>query len=94
MLIRLAFKIASLYVPVVSSVYGFARTCVKVYNATSPTKALATGVKEILIDCIPPLIKYFMLCLGAIACGGAACFTGDPNYVVGAFECFNDIVTS
>ena len=46
---------------VAGSAYGFARTCVKVYNATSPTKALIAGVKGIVIDCT--IIKYPLLCL-------------------------------
>ena len=40
--------------------YGFARTCVKVYNATSPTKALVAGVKGIVRDCTPLLIDIFI----------------------------------
>lgn len=79
-------------VPVVSSLYGLTRTCVRVYNATSPTKALVAGVQGIIIDCTPPVIKYPLLCAGAIACGGAACVTGDPNYAIGALECMTLIV--
>jgi hypothetical protein len=70
------------FVPVAGSAYGFARTCYKVYNSTSPTKALVAGVKGIVLDCTPPVIKYPLLCAGALACGGAACLTGDPNFAV------------
>ena len=59
----------------------------KVYNATSPTKALVAGVKGIVIDCTPPVIKYPLLCAGAIACGGAACVIGDPNFARGDVMC-------
>jgi hypothetical protein len=86
MIVNTALKTVAPFVPVASSAYGFARTCVKVYNATSPTKALVAGVKGIVIH------QYPLLCVGAIACGGAACVTGDPNFAVGAFECCSSIV--
>lgn len=92
MLVNTVLKTVAPFVPVAGSAYGFARTCVKVYNATNPTKALIVGVKGIVIDCTPPVIKYPLLCAGALACGGAACVTGDPNFVIGAFECFSAIV--
>lgn len=92
MIVNTALKTVALFVPVAGSAYGFARTCVKVYNATSPTKALVAGVKGIVIDCTPLVIKYPLLCAGAVACGGAACVTGDPNFAVGAFECCSAIV--
>ena len=88
----MVLKAVSPFVSVAGSAYGFAITCVKVYNATSPTKALIAGVKGIVIDCTPPVIKYPLLCAGAIACGGVACVTGDPNFAVGAFECCNAIL--
>ena len=47
--------------------YGFAQTCFRVYNAASPTKALIAGVKGIIIDCTPPVIKYPLLCAGALS---------------------------
>lgn len=92
MIVNTALKTVAPFVPVAGSACGFARTCVKVYNATSPTKALVAGVKGIVIDYTPPVIKYLLLCAGAIACGGAACVTGDPNFAVGAFECCSAIV--
>ena len=92
MIVSTALKTVAPFVPVAGSAYGFARTCVKVYNATSPTKALVAGVKGIVIDCTPRVIKYPLLCAGATACGGAACVTGDPNFAVGAFECCSAIV--
>lgn len=85
-------KAVSPFVPVASSAYGFGKTCIEVYKASSPTKAVIAGVKGIIVECTPPIIKYPLLCAGAIACGGAACFTGDPNFAVGAFECCNAIV--
>ena len=92
MIINTALKTVAPFVLVAGSAYGFARTCVKVYNATSPTKALIAGVKGIVIDCTSPVIKYPLLCAGAVACGGAACVTSDPNFAVGAFECCSAIV--
>jgi hypothetical protein len=47
MIINTALKTVAPFVPVAGSAYGFARTCIKVYNATSPTKALVAGVKGI-----------------------------------------------
>lgn len=92
MIINTALKTVAPFVPVAGSEYGFGRTCVKVYNATSPTKALVAGIKGIVLDCTPPVIKYPLLCAGALACGGAACITGDPNFAVGALECCSAIV--
>lgn len=92
MVVNTALKIVAPYVPVAGSAYGFVKTCVKVYNATSPIKAFVAGVKGIVIDCTPPVIKYPLLCAGAITCGGIACFTGDPNFAIGAFECCSGIV--
>ena len=92
MILNTALKTVAPYVPVAGSAYGFAKTCFNVYNATSPSKALIAGVKGIVIDCTPPIIKYLLLCAGLVACGGAACVTGDLNFVVGAFECGGAIV--
>ena len=92
MIVNTALKTVAPFVPVAGSAYGFARTCVKVYNATSPTKTLVAGVKRIVIECTRPIIKYPLLCAGAITCGDAACITGDPNFAVGAFECCSAIV--
>ena len=64
MIVNTALKTVAPFVPVAGSAYGFARTCVKVYNATSPTKALVAGVKGIVIDCTPPVIKYPLLRAG------------------------------
>ena len=92
MVMNAALKTISPFVPVAGSAYGFARTCVRVYNATTLTKALIAGAKGIVIDCTPPVIKYLLLCSGAILYGGAAVVTGDPNFAVGVFECCNAIV--
>lgn len=89
---NLALKTVVPFVPVAGSAYGLARTCIRIYNATSPTKALVAGFKGIVIDCTPPVIKYPLLCAGALVCSGAACVTGDPNFAVGAFECCSAIV--
>jgi hypothetical protein len=94
MIVNIALKTVVLFILIADSAYGFDRTCVKVYNATSPTKALVAGVKGIVIDCTPTIIKYLLLllCAGAIACGGAGCVTDDPNFAVGAFECCSAIM--
>ena len=92
MIVNTALKTVAPFVPVAGSAYGFTRTCIRVYNATSPTKALVAGVKGIVIDCTPPVIKYPLLCAGAVASGGAAFVTDHPNFAVGAFECCTAIV--
>jgi hypothetical protein len=92
MLVNAVLKKVAPFVPVLGSAYGFTKTCVKVYNATSPTKALIAGVKGVVVDCTPPIIKYPLLCAGAVLCGGCAVFTGDPNFIVGALECCSGIV--
>jgi hypothetical protein len=42
------------------------KTAVKVYNATSPANAIMVGVKGVLIDCTPPVIKYPALCAAIV----------------------------
>lgn len=80
------------YVPVLGSAYGVIKTCVKVYNATSPANAILVGVKGVLIDCTPPVVKYPALCAAIVGCTAGACITGDPNFLVGAFECTNTVI--
>ena len=92
MIVNTALKTVAPYVPVASSAYGFTKICIKVYNATTPSKAIVARVKGIVIDCTPPVIKYPLLCAGVVACSGAACTTGDLNFAVRAFECCNAIV--
>lgn len=87
-----ALKSVAPYVPVIGTAFGFTKTCVAVYKSSSPTGAVVAGVKGLIIDCSPPVIKYPLLCATALACGGAACVTGDPNFVVGAVECCTAIV--
>lgn len=83
---------AAPFIPVVGSAYGFGKTCIEVYKSSSPSGAVVTGVKGVVINCTPPVIKYPVLCATLIACGGAACFTGDPNFAVGAIECAAEII--
>ena len=92
MLINNPLKTMSSYVPVVGSLYGFTKTCVRVYNATIPSKALIAGVKGIVIDCTPPVVKFPLLCATGLACGSCKCITGDPNFAVGAIECCTTII--
>ena len=46
MLVGPALKTVAPFVPVAGSAYGFAKTCVRVYNATNPTAAKLPDVKE------------------------------------------------
>ena len=70
--------------PVIGSCYGFATTAVKVYNSTTPTGAIKTAVKGIVIDCTPPVIKYPALCAALATCGVASFVTGGNPLVVSA----------
>ena len=63
MIINTALKTVAPFVPVAGSAYGFARTCVKVYNATSPTKALVAGVKGISLLTVPHLLLNTRSCV-------------------------------
>lgn len=80
------------YVPMLGSAFGIVKTCIKVYNATSPANAIVVGVKGVLIDCTAPIIKYPALCAGIATCAAGACVTGDPNYIVGALEWTNAVI--
>ena len=66
----------------VGSAYGFAKTCNKVYNLTTPVVALTSGVKGIVFNCAPPVIKYPVLCPTLVACSAAYVSTcGNPLVV-------------
>lgn len=80
MISNTALKTVAPFVLVTGSAYGFVRICLQVYNSTSLTQALVTGVKRIVIDCTPPVVNYSLLCARAIPCGKTACITGDPNF--------------
>jgi len=80
------------YVLVLGSTYVIIKTCIKVYNATSPANAILVGVKGVLIDCTPPVIKYPALCAAIAGCTAGAGITGDPNFIVGALECTSTII--
>ena len=69
-------------VPYVGSAYGFAKTCNKVYNTTSPVDAVLTGVKSIVLDCTPPVIKYLVLCSALAACSVACITTGGNPFLI------------
>ena len=42
--------------------YGFTKTAMKVYNSTSPVKAVKVAAVSIIDDCAPPQIKYPVKC--------------------------------
>lgn len=48
--------------PVIGSCYGFAITAVQVYNSSTPSGAIKTALKGVVLDCTPPVIKYPALC--------------------------------
>ena len=82
------------FVPVVGSAYGFGKTCIEVYNASSPSGAIMAGVKGVVMNYTSPIIKYPALYAAIVACGGAACVTDDPNFAIGAIEYATEIVKS
>lgn len=59
MIVKKALKVVDSFTPVCRSAYGFGRTCFKVYNARSQTKALIARVKKIVIYCTLPIFKAF-----------------------------------
>jgi hypothetical protein len=70
------------HAPVIGSVYSVTKTAMDVYNTTSPAQALTVAAKGVLIDCVPPHVKYPALC-GALALCSVACITTGGNpYVV------------
>ena len=75
MLIPHGIKRIAPYISIIGSSYGFCKTCYRVYNSTSPSKAIIEGVKGVVIDCIPPVIKYSLLCAAAIGCAGCVIVT-------------------
>jgi len=68
----LGLKSVASFILVVGLIYRFTKTCINVYNSTSPTKALIAKAKRLVIDCTPPTIKYPLLCAGALACRALA----------------------
>ena len=82
------------FIPVVGLAYRFSKTCFRVYRANSPTKALIAGLKGIVIDCTPPVIKYPLLCTVMMTCSSTSCTTGDPNFEFGVIECAKEIIVN
>jgi hypothetical protein len=68
MILNKILKKAAPHVPVVGSAYGFVKTCVRVSSASTPAGAVVQGCKGIIINCIPPTIKYPALCAAALGC--------------------------
>ena len=62
--------------PVIGSCYGFANTAVKAYNCSTPSGAIVTAAKGVVIDCTPPVIKYPDLCSALAGCSIASVTTG------------------
>lgn len=70
--------------PVIGSSYGFATTAVKVYNSSTPSGAIKTALKGVLLDCTPPVIKYPALCAALLGCCIASVATGGNPLAVSA----------
>ena len=71
--------------PVVGSVYGFYKTASKVYDFTSPVGAVKQAVKGLVLDCIPPTIKYPVLCASLLTTGAACLVTGGNPLAISCF---------
>jgi len=70
--------------PVLGSLYSFTKTAIDVYNCTTPTAAIKTAVKGVVLDCTPPVIKYPALCSALAACCIASVVTGGNPLAVSA----------
>jgi hypothetical protein len=80
MVVKLLLKNA----PVIGSVYGLTQTAIKVHNCTTPTGAVITAGKSIILDCTSPIVKYPALCAAFLACGVASFTTGGNPLAVSA----------
>lgn len=80
------------FTPVVGTTFGFVKTAKRVYNCTSPLKAVKVGVKSVVIDCTPPVIKYPVLCSALFVCAASTFYTGNPNLACGAIKCAEIII--
>jgi hypothetical protein len=70
--------------PVIGSCYGFATTAVKAYNSSTPSGAIMTAAKGVILDCTPPVIKYPALCAALAGCCVASVATGGNPLAVSA----------
>lgn len=52
------------------------------YNSTTFAGAIKTAVKNIIIDCTPPIIKYPLLCAALATCHVTTFATGGNSLVV------------
>ena len=69
MLVSSALGKVAPFVPVVGSAYGFGKTCIEVYSATSPSRAIVAGVKGVVVNCHLQLLDtplYVLRCWLAV----------------------------
>ena len=78
--------------PVAGTTFGIIRTAKKVYNCTSPMEAIKTGVKSVVINCTPPVVKYPVLCSAMLICAISTVYTGNPNLACGTIKCAEIII--
>jgi len=71
-------------VPYLGAAYTLTKTALDVYNTTSPSGALTMGVKKIVLNCTPPVIKYPVLCTALVACGAGCIATGGNPLMISA----------
>jgi len=80
------------HAPVFGSFHGFTTTAVKVYNATTPSRAIACAAKGIIMDRTVQDIKYPLLCLEFIVSCGVSVATGGNPFAVSATLNFGEAI--
>ena len=64
-------------IPIAGQAMKFARLAKQVHNCSDPVQASITATKAIVVDCMPPQVKYPLKCIAlgaqiAIAVSGGA----------------------
>lgn len=71
--------------PFLGFAYGFSVTIMKVFNSTSLTGACSEVAKEIIVNYIPPVFKYSILCSKLFTTGTVCVVTGGNPVAFAAF---------
>lgn len=79
-------------IPVLSAFSTLAETSAKVYNCTSPGKAIAIAVTDVAINCTPPGVKYPLLCATLAGCCAATYVSGGNPLAVTATTCMTELI--
>ena len=81
-------------IPVLSAFSNLAETSAKVYNCTSPGKAIAIAiaVTDVAINCTPPGVKYPLLCAALAECCAATYVSGGNPLAVTETTCMTELI--